>query len=107
MLSSPVRISIKRVVSNDITMEEESKRPSVFDRLGESTTRTSMFERLGPLNKKKSNKNRRSYQARQWALQIILQSKMRMMSHIKMKVDKEFEDISRCYHICINYNNLQ
>ena len=62
-----IYISIRRAVSNYITMEEKSttanKRPSIFDRLGESTT--SVFERLGPINKKKNNK-----------LQIIYQRKM-------------------------------
>ena len=56
----PIRISIRRVVSNNITVEEESaasnKRAFVFDRLGESNARTSVFERLGPINKKRNNK---------------------------------------------------
>ncbi|KAH0647761.1 hypothetical protein KY285_033009 [Solanum tuberosum] len=58
----PIRISIRRASNNHITFEDDvatpNKNPSVFDRLGESTTRTSVFERLGPLKK---NKNLRSY----------------------------------------------
>uniref|UniRef100_M1DUQ0 Uncharacterized protein n=1 Tax=Solanum tuberosum TaxID=4113 RepID=M1DUQ0_SOLTU len=58
----PIHISIKRASNNHITFEDDvatpNKKPSVFDRLGESTTRTSVFERLGPLKK---NKNLRSY----------------------------------------------
>uniref|UniRef100_M1DNM7 Reverse transcriptase family protein n=1 Tax=Solanum tuberosum TaxID=4113 RepID=M1DNM7_SOLTU len=58
----PIRISIRRASNNHITFEDDvatpNKKPSVFDRLGESTTRTSVFERLGPLKK---NKNLRSY----------------------------------------------
>ena len=58
----PVHISIRRASNNHITFEDDvatpNKKPSVFDRLGESTTRTSVFERLGPLKK---NKNLRSY----------------------------------------------
>ncbi|XP_070020850.1 uncharacterized protein [Nicotiana sylvestris] len=59
---SPVRISIRRVSSNYISVEDESaasNRPSVFDRLRKSTVRTSIFERLGPL--KKGNKFQRNY----------------------------------------------
>ncbi|KAH0707302.1 hypothetical protein KY290_010337 [Solanum tuberosum] len=58
----PIRISIRRASNNHITFEDDvvtpNKKPSVFDRLGESTTRTSLFERLGPLKK---NKNLRCY----------------------------------------------
>ncbi|KAH0636032.1 hypothetical protein KY290_036427 [Solanum tuberosum] len=64
----PIRISIKRVSNNYITVEDEStnsnKRPSVFDRLGSSTKRISVFERLGPLRKKnKVWRNSKSMQA--------------------------------------------
>ncbi|XP_070039572.1 uncharacterized protein [Nicotiana tomentosiformis] len=58
----PVCISIRRVSSNYITVEDESatsNKPSIFDRLGKSTARTSVFERLGPL--KKGNKFQRNY----------------------------------------------
>uniref|UniRef100_M0ZZ74 Uncharacterized protein n=1 Tax=Solanum tuberosum TaxID=4113 RepID=M0ZZ74_SOLTU len=45
----PIRISIKRVSNNYITVEDEStnsnKRPSIFDRLRSSTKRISLFER--------------------------------------------------------------
>ncbi|XP_070007654.1 uncharacterized protein [Nicotiana sylvestris] len=61
---SPVRISIRRVSSNYITVEDKSaasNRLSVFDRLGKSTVRTSVFERLGPL--KKGNKFQRNFQS--------------------------------------------
>ncbi|KAH0641872.1 hypothetical protein KY285_032738 [Solanum tuberosum] len=58
----PIRISIRRASNNHITFEDDvattNKKPSVFDRLGESTARTSVFERLSPLKK---NKNLRSY----------------------------------------------
>ncbi|KAH0735286.1 hypothetical protein KY285_010993 [Solanum tuberosum] len=58
----PICIFIRRASNNHITFEDDvatpNKKPSVFDRLGESTTRTSVFERLGPLKK---NKNLRSY----------------------------------------------
>ncbi|XP_049374052.1 uncharacterized protein LOC125839127 [Solanum verrucosum] len=58
----PIRISIRRVSNNHITFEDDvatpNKKPSVFDRLGESPARTSVFERLGLLKK---NKNMRSY----------------------------------------------
>ncbi|XP_015168900.1 uncharacterized protein [Solanum tuberosum] len=58
----PIRISIRRASNNHIPFEDDvatpNKKPSVFDRLGESTTIISMFERLGPLKK---NKNLRSY----------------------------------------------
>ncbi|XP_049352684.1 uncharacterized protein LOC125817173 [Solanum verrucosum] len=58
----PIRIFIRRASNNHITFEDDvatpNKKPSVFNRLGESTTRTSVFERLGPLKK---NKNLRSY----------------------------------------------
>ncbi|XP_070025737.1 uncharacterized protein [Nicotiana sylvestris] len=59
---SLVRISIRRASINHITVEDESaasNKPSVFDRLGESTMRTFVFERLGPL--KKGNKFQRNY----------------------------------------------
>ncbi|KAH0685749.1 hypothetical protein KY285_019065 [Solanum tuberosum] len=64
----PIRISIKRVSNNYITVEDEStnsnKRPSIFDRLGSSTKRISVFERLGPLRKKnKVWRNSKSMQA--------------------------------------------
>ncbi|KAH0651622.1 hypothetical protein KY290_032532 [Solanum tuberosum] len=59
---SAIHISIRRVSNNHITFEDDvttpNKKPSVFDRLGESTARTSVFEKLGPLKK---NKNLRSY----------------------------------------------
>lgn len=59
-----MRISIRRVSNNYITIEDEcvssNKPPSIFDRLGKPTVRTSVFERLGPL-KKKNNKHQRSY----------------------------------------------
>uniref|UniRef100_M1DGH8 Uncharacterized protein n=1 Tax=Solanum tuberosum TaxID=4113 RepID=M1DGH8_SOLTU len=66
--SPPIRISIKRVSNNYITVEDEStnsnKRPSAFDRLGSSTKRISVFERLGPLRKKnKVWRNSKSMQA--------------------------------------------
>ncbi|XP_049378083.1 uncharacterized protein LOC125842824 [Solanum stenotomum] len=58
----PIRISIRRARNNHITFEDDvttpNKKPSVFDRLGESTTRTFVFERLGLVKK---NKNLRSY----------------------------------------------
>ncbi|KAH0754065.1 hypothetical protein KY290_024335 [Solanum tuberosum] len=61
----PIRISIKKVSNNYITVEDEStnfnKRPSVFDRLGSSTKRIFVFEKLGPLRKKnKVSRNSKS-----------------------------------------------
>uniref|UniRef100_M1DAW0 Diacylglycerol kinase eta n=1 Tax=Solanum tuberosum TaxID=4113 RepID=M1DAW0_SOLTU len=59
----PVSISIRRARNNHITFKDDvtapNRKPSVFDRLGESTARTFVFERLGPL-KKKNNKHQRS-----------------------------------------------
>ncbi|KAH0725007.1 hypothetical protein KY284_000872 [Solanum tuberosum] len=64
----PICISIRRVSNNYINAEDEpiasNKRPSIFDRLGNSTMRISIFEILGPL--KKENKlwrNNRSIRA--------------------------------------------
>lgn len=60
----PISISIRRAGSDYITIEKESttsnKRPSIFDRLGVSTTRTFIFKRLGPLSTKKRSKCQRS-----------------------------------------------
>uniref|UniRef100_M1DEJ3 Uncharacterized protein n=1 Tax=Solanum tuberosum TaxID=4113 RepID=M1DEJ3_SOLTU len=91
----PIRISIKRVSNNYITVEDEStnsnKRPSVFDRLGSSTKRISVFERLGPLRKKnKVWRNSKSMQASALlksqnahkAFQSLIPSRMRRQTNI-------------------------
>ncbi|XP_070050052.1 uncharacterized protein [Nicotiana tomentosiformis] len=133
--SSPVRILIRRVSSNYITVEDESaasNKPSIFDRLGKLTVRTSVFERLCPL--KKGNKFQRNFQS----IRTPVSPKIQKISkdfqiytkerdedeesvgssyHVtvqgengvpsSMEDNAELEDVSPCYHISFNYGDSQ
>ncbi|XP_049370599.1 uncharacterized protein LOC125835509 [Solanum verrucosum] len=100
-----IRISIKRVSNNYITVEDEStnsnKRPSVFDRLGSSTKRIFVFERLGPLRKKnkvwRNSKNEENVGS---SYHVATQDERHNFSPIK--IDGELENVSWCYHISFN-----
>ncbi|XP_070028860.1 uncharacterized protein [Nicotiana sylvestris] len=111
---SPVRISIRRVSSNYITIEDEStasNKPSVFDRLGKSLMRTSVFEILGPL--KKGNKFQRNFQSERdedeesvgSSYHVTVQGGNGVPS--SMEDNAELEDVSPCYHISFNDGDPQ
>ncbi|KAH0746439.1 hypothetical protein KY285_008096 [Solanum tuberosum] len=100
----PIRISIKRVSNDYITVEDEStnsnERPSIFDRLGNSTKRISIFERLGPLRKKNRVwRNIKSMQASALPksqntpkdFQCLIPSRMRRQTNIVVSCGEELK----------------
>uniref|UniRef100_M1DD60 Gag-pol polyprotein n=1 Tax=Solanum tuberosum TaxID=4113 RepID=M1DD60_SOLTU len=111
----PIRISIKRVSNNYITVEDEStnsnKRPSVFDRLGSSTKRISVFESklMEPSALPKSQNAPKDFQSlipsrmrRQMNIVVscgeVLKAKSHVVVYTKQRGEDE-ESVGSSYHV--------
>ncbi|KAH0664110.1 hypothetical protein KY290_027749 [Solanum tuberosum] len=119
----PIRISIRRASNNHITFEDDvitpNKKPSVFDRLGESIARTSVFERMRQrmelvvsckeelkakvhtvVYTKEREEDEESVGSSNY---VTIQNEYDSLP--QMKIDEELEDIVWCCHIYVNDND--
>ncbi|XP_049359184.1 uncharacterized protein LOC125823856 [Solanum verrucosum] len=120
---APIRISIRRASNNHITFEDDvttpNKKPSVFDRLGESPARTSVFERMRrrvelvvsckeELKAKAhtvvyTNEREEDEESVGSSNHVTIQNEYDSLP--QMKIDEELEDVVWCCHISVNDND--